>query len=239
MASRLYRDHAVVLRTWKLGEADRIVVLLTREHGKVRGVAKGVRKTRSSFGSRLEPGSHVAVQLHQGRELDVVTQAERLDTFRSLREDLDRVGRAAAVLEAIDQLAQDRHPDERLYEMLLGALRALDERNSPALVATFFLKVLAHEGLGPEVDACVECGATEELVAFDLVAGGVRCRDHRSGVALSAATLDLLQRTLGGRLASVLDEPASPAVDDLESLATRLVEQHVERRLKTLPTLDA
>ncbi|MET0159651.1 MAG: DNA repair protein RecO, partial [Acidimicrobiales bacterium] len=85
----LYREHGIVLRTYKLGEADRIVVFVTRGHGKVRAVAKGVRKTKSRFGSRLEPGSHVALQLYEGRELDIVTQAESVDHFRAIRDDLD------------------------------------------------------------------------------------------------------------------------------------------------------
>ncbi|MFN7148703.1 MAG: DNA repair protein RecO, partial [Microthrixaceae bacterium] len=96
----LYRDTAIVLRTHKLGEADRIVVLLTRGHGKVRGVAKGVRRTTSKFGSRLEPGSHIQVQLHEGRgELDIVTQAETVEPYRRTREDLSRLSRASSLLE--------------------------------------------------------------------------------------------------------------------------------------------
>ena len=96
----LYRDEGVVLRTYKLGEADRIVVLCTRGHGKVRAVAKGVRKTKSKFGARLEPMSHVAVQFYEGRELDIVTQAESIDHFRAIRDDLDRLARASSMLEA-------------------------------------------------------------------------------------------------------------------------------------------
>src|SRR4029079_8534951 len=104
--SSLYRDEGVVLRTWKLGEADRIIVFLTRGHGKVRAVAKGVRKTKSKSGARLEPTTNVALQLYEGRELDIVTQAETIDYFRSIRDDLDRFSRASAMLEAVDQLAQ-------------------------------------------------------------------------------------------------------------------------------------
>ena len=87
----LYREQGVVLRTWKLGEADRIVVLMTQGQGKVRAVAKGVRKTKSRFGGRLEPFSHVDLSLYRGRELDIVTQAEVIAPFRALREDYDRV----------------------------------------------------------------------------------------------------------------------------------------------------
>ena len=103
----LYRDVGVVLRTYKLGEADRIVVLCTQGRGKVRAVAKGVRKTKSRFGSRLEPGSHVSLQLYEGRELDIVSQAELVESQQALRDDLDRLGRAAAILEAVDQVSQE------------------------------------------------------------------------------------------------------------------------------------
>ncbi len=235
---KLYRDQGVVLRTWKLGEADRIVVLMTRGHGKVRAVAKGVRKTASRFGSRLEPMSHVAVQLHLGRELDVITQVERIDVFRAVREDLDRLARVSPMLEAVDQLAQEREPDPRLYQMLVGALQALEGDAGPAVVPAFFLKVLAHEGVRPEVDVCVECGTDVGLVAFDLDAGGVLCGDHRRGTGISPDALDLLRRTLGGQLASVLAEPPSPALHEVEALATRAMEHHVERRIRSITTLE-
>ena len=101
----LYRDQAVVLHTWKLGEADRILALLTAGHGQVRAVAKGVRKTHSKFGGRLEPTCHVDVQLHKGRsDLQIVTQAESLDTFASLRADPDRFAEASALLEVVERL---------------------------------------------------------------------------------------------------------------------------------------
>ena len=122
----LYREQGVVLRTWKLGEADRIVVLLTQGEGKVRAVAKGVRKTKSRFGGRLEPFSHVDLSLYRGRELDIVTQAEVINPFRALREDYDRVVAGAAMLEAVDQVAQEREAAIRLYLLLVRALRALD-----------------------------------------------------------------------------------------------------------------
>ena len=164
--SHLYRDTGVVLRTYRLGEADRIIVLFTERHGKVRAVAKGVRKTKSKFGSRLEPTSHIALQLYKGRELDIVTQAESIDHFRTIRDDLDRIAGASAMLEAVDQLAQDREPNPRLYQMLLGALRSLSTNHSPLVVPGFFLKALALEGFRPMVAQCVECGAREDLVAY-------------------------------------------------------------------------
>ena len=167
----LYRDQGVVLRTIRLGEADRIVTLLTHGHGKVRAVAKGVRKTKSRFGGRLEPTSHVAVLLYSGRELDVVTQVDRLEHFRAIREDLDRLARATALLEASDQVAQERQPNPRLYEMLVGALRAVAMSDAPLLVAAYFWKLLSLEGFHPVLDRCVACGSTDltEARPFNLM----------------------------------------------------------------------
>ena len=235
----LYRDRAVVLRTWKLGEADRIISLLTHEHGKVRGVAKGVRRTRSKFGARLEPLSHVAVQLYRGRgDLDTVTQVETLDRFATLRADPDRFARAEAMLEAVDNVAQDREPDRALHVMLVRALATLDRDDSPLVVAAFFLKLLAHEGLQPHLDHCVSCGAEEPLVAFDLEEGGVLCAECRRGRPISPEALGVLRRVLGGGLAGVLAEPVGPATGEVDLLATALMEHHLERRLRAVAVLD-
>lgn len=238
MSHRSYRDEAVVLRTYKLGEADRIVVLMTERHGKVRAVAKGVRRTSSRFGSRLEPTTHVAVQLHLGRELDVVTQAEAVDVFRRVREGLDRFARASAMLEAVDQLTPDREPNPALHRMLVGALRSLEADDRPLVVAGFFLKLLALEGFRPEVDVCVECGCDDGLVALDLEAGGVLCSAHRRGTALSAEAVELLRAILGGRLGAALAEPASAATREVDQLATRALEHHLERRLRSVGVFE-
>jgi DNA repair protein RecO (recombination protein O) len=234
----LYRDDAIVLRTWKLGEADRIVNLLTRTHGKVRGVAKGVRKTTSRFGARLEPTSHIAVQLYQGRELDIVTQAEALDTFRSIRADLDRFAGASTMLEAVDQVAQERQSVPRIHELLLGALRALDASAAPLVVPGFLLKLLALEGLRPQVDGCVVCGDADDLVAFDPVEGGALCSAHRRGTPVSPDAFRLLQLVLGGRLGEALNQPASAATHEVSHLATEAMEHHLERRLRSAALLD-
>ncbi|MCU0267897.1 MAG: DNA repair protein RecO [Acidimicrobiales bacterium] len=233
----LYRDEGIVLRTWKLGEADRIVVFLTLGRGKVRAVAKGVRKTRSKFGARLEPTSHAALQFYEGRELDIVTQADSIDHFRAVREDLDRFGRAATMLEAVDQLAQEGEANPRLFQMLLGALRTLSAQDAPLVAPAFFWKVLALEGYRPELDVCVECGAAEPLVAFDLDSGGVLCRGCRRGSSITPDALALLRRILGGQLGAALGEAASPATHEVDHLATRAMEHHLERRLRSAALL--
>ncbi len=234
----LYRAQGVVLRTHKLGEADRIVTLCTKERGKVRAVAKGVRKTKSRFGARLEPISHIAFQCYEGRELDNVTQVESIDAFRSVREDLDRVRRAVSLLEAVDAISQEGEPNLRLYNMLVGALRELDQHDSPSIVSSFFWKLLSLEGVQPLLDQCGSCGATEDLVAFTIAEGGVLCRACRRGSAISPEALHLLRRILGGDLARVLKEEPSAAAYELEHLADEALEYHLERRLRSRRALD-
>jgi DNA repair protein RecO (recombination protein O) len=241
MVSELYRDEGVVLRTYRLGESDRIVVILTAEHGKVRAVAKGVRKTKSKFGARLEPMSHVKLLLYRGRELDIVSQAESVEPLAPMLSSLDRASQGMAAIEAVDQLALDREPNPRLYRMVVGVLRTIAGRPSPMNVPAFYWKLLAAEGLEPQLDECVRCGGHEpdvQLVAFDLDEGGVLCRSCRSGTSISPAALAIMRDLLGGRLNSVLALDESPATHEVGTLATRAMEHHIERRLKAVAMFE-
>ena len=247
----LYRERGVVLRTIKLGEADRIVTIATEGRGKVRAVAKGVRKTKSRFGARLEPLSHVSLLLYEGRgELDTITQAETVEPFRAVREDLDRLTQATALLEAVDHLVQEKEENPRLLQMLLGALRTLEAGPTPLVVPAFFWKLLSQEGFHPLLDECASCGSTDldglpggaggvpRNVAFDLDVGGVLCRSCAHGaLRLSPAGLALLRRILGGDLVAVLHEPSSQAGYEVEALGTRALESHVERRMRSMHLL--
>lgn len=234
----LYRDQGVVLRTIKLGESDRIITLATESRGKVRAVAKGIRKTKSRFGARLEPITHVSLLLYEGRQLDTITQAETIDHFRSVREDLVRVGKATTMLEAVDHVVQEGEPNLRVYQMLVGALRSLAARDAPLLVPAFFLKLLAAEGFAPILDACAGCGGDKELVAFELLEGGALCTSCRRGAAIGPEALQLMRRILGGGLAGALDEAATAAVAEVDRLATSALEHHLERRLRSAQLLD-
>ena len=146
----LYRDEGVVLRTMRLGEADRIVTMLCRTRGKVRAVAKGVRKTTSRFGGRLEPLSHVSLLCWQGRELDIVNQVEVIDSNRAIREDLDRVTKAFSMLEVADRVSVEMHSAQRLYELLVNVLSSLAANNAPLVLPAFLpqtIAVIANHGL--------------------------------------------------------------------------------------------
>jgi len=239
--SGLYRDVGVVLRTYKLGESDRIIVFHTLENGKVRAVAKGVRKTRSKFGARLEPMSHVRLLLYRGRNLDIVSQVDAVEPMAPMLSSLDRASQGLAALEAVDQLSLEREPNPHLYKMLVGVLRTIATKPSPLNIPAFYWKLLAHEGLRPQLDACVRCGGLDaevNLVAFDLNEGGVLCRSCRSGQAISTDALALLRDILGGRLQHALDQDESPTTHEVSALATRALEFQIERRLKAVAMFE-
>ena len=229
-----------MLRTIKLGEADRIVSFLTLGHGKVRAVAKGIRKTTSKFGARLEPTSRIALQCYRGRELDVVTQVETIESNRSLREEYGLLTHAVPMLEAVDQIAQEREPNPALYRMLTGALHTLAERRTTLVTPAFFWKLLSLEGFHPLLDGCARCEQNEaELVAFDLDEGGALCRAcaRGGGRPLTPDALVLLRRMLNGGLNAVLAEPPGGAAHEIEHLGIRALEHHVERRLRSTALL--
>ena len=239
MGSPVYRDSAVVLRTYKLAEADRIVVLMTEHHGKVRAVAKGVRKTMSKFGARLEPLSHVQLLLAHGRsDLDIVSQAESVESLAPLVADLDHLTYGMAMLEAVDQMALEREPAPHLYRMLVGALRTVACRSGPLVVPAFYWKLLAAEGITPLLDECARCGEPGPLVSLDMDHGGALCRNCRSGAPLSPEALELMRMVLGGRLNDALSVPASAATHEVAAHATRAMEHHIERRLRTVAMFE-
>lgn len=237
--SGLYRDQGVVLRSIKLGEADRIVTLMSQGHGKVRAVAKGIRKTASKFGARLEPTSHVAFQCYQGRELDIVTQVETVDANRALREHYGCLTHAVSMLEAVDQVALEREANPALYRMLVGALRTLVERPSPAVSTGFFWKLLSLEGFHPVIEGCARCGAGGPFVAWGFAEGGVMCRAcSLGGRSIRPESATVIARIVSGELNRVLaDPPDDRVLGEVERLAIASLEYHSERRLRSAALL--
>lgn len=236
----LYRDQGVVLRTVKLGETDRIVTIFSQSRGKVRAVAKGIRRPGSKFGARLDPTVHVAFQCYEGRNLDVVTQVETIDANRPLREDYVSFTRAVPMLEAVDQATPEREPNQPLYRMLVGALRTLASTPSPVVSTAFFWKLLSLEGLEPSLQLCVTCGAEGPFETFDTLEGGVRCIPcaHSGGRPVDSESLEALSRILGGDIRGVMAEPPTPRVlGELERLGLDALEAHLERRLRSAALL--
>jgi DNA repair protein RecO (recombination protein O) len=237
----VYRDVGVVVRTHKLGESDRIVTIITQDSGKVRAVAKGVRKTGSRFGSRLEPMSHVQVQLYRGRELDIVNQVELVEVSNNVRSSLECTTDGLAMCEVVDQLSHDRVPNKHLYRMLVGALRQLEKQYAPLVLPALQLRLLEVEGVGPLVDSCVVCGTATGLCAFDIAAGGVQCAAHKRGLTLSPAALDILRAVLNGRVAEVLNRQDVPelVVREVVTIARSAMEHHLERRIRATSLFEA
>ena len=221
----LYRDRGVVLRTYKLGEADRIVVMLTPGHGKVRAVAKGVRRTKSRIGGRLEPLSHVDLMLYEGRELDIVSQAETIEPWRPLHEDLDCLSQGMAMAEATEQVAQEREPSEPLYRMLVGALRALVDRPGPLVVASFYWKLLSLDGAGPILGSAPVVARARRRPASSpsTSAKAGRCAGTAGRASRSARWRSSCSAgSLGGQMARALQVPASAVTGEVSAPGHRL-----------------
>ncbi len=239
----LYRDDAVVLRVQKLGEADRIVTLLTRRHGRVRAVGKGVRRTTSRFGARLEPFSHVDVQLYSGRTLDIVTQAESIAAYGAdLVGDYARYTAGTAVLETAERLAaEEREPSLRLYLLVVAALRALagGEHDPPLVLDAFLVRAMAIAGWQPALADCALCGLPGPHRAFSVPAGGAVCPGCRPpGAATPASgTLALLTALLAGDWGTADgSEPATRR--EASGLLAAHLQWHLERGLRSLPLVD-
>ena len=239
----LYRDEAVVLRTHKLGEADRIITLLTRQHGLVRAVAKGVRRTTSRWGSRLEPFTHVDLQLAEGRSLDVVTQAESLDPFAArLGGDYDRYTAGTVMLETAERLVtEEKQPAVQQFLLLVGGLRAMaaGEHGPGQVLDSYLLRSLAVAGYAPSFDHCARCGDPGPHRWFSPSAGGVLCGDCRvpGSAGPAPGTLLLLGALLTG------DWPVVHAADprhlrEASGLVAAYLAWHLERGLRSLEYVE-
>lgn len=230
----LYRDSALVLRTWKLGESDRIVSMLGENSGKIRAVVKGVRKTKSRFGSRLEPLSLVSLLCWKGKELDIVSQAETIELFRETRENLDKLYKANIILEATEQIAQEGFSEPELFRLVVRVLRVLEADDPRMLLASFIWKLLALQGYRPQMEVCVTCGGGGVLAGFDVSAGGALCEEHVHGRRVSMEAMDVISRSLNGQLAQVLRIDDSRLVSETEALALRALEVVLERPLRSV-----
>ncbi len=236
-----YRDQAVVLRTHQLGEADRIITLLTRSHGKVRAVAKGVRKTSSKFGGRLEPFHHVDIQFAEGRgSLEVVTQVEALHVSR-LAGDYSRFTAAEVLVETADRLVAEEHsPALQQYRLLLGALRALEaaDRPAPLVVDSYLLRALAVAGYAVATATCAGCG-NSEVPWFSPMGGGAvctQCRTSGSG-QLDEASRAHLGSLLSGDWAGALATDVATA-KRVDGMVVAYATWHMDQALRSLPYFE-
>ncbi|MBE6484043.1 MAG: DNA repair protein RecO [Actinomycetaceae bacterium] len=240
---RLYRDEALVLRTHDLGEADRIITLLTRAHGRVRGVAKGVRRTKSRFGARLEPFSMVDVQLYQGRSLDVITEAATLNPFgRAIAPDYEAYTAANAMAEVAERLTpEEGQEDEEQYLLLLGAVHSLAVKaHDPALILdSYLLRAMALSGWAVAIWDCARCGRSEELRSFHVASGGMVCDNcaPRGSAHPAPATVELLGALLSGDW-PVAEAAGQPTRRESASLISAYLQWHIERQVRSLRLVE-
>jgi DNA repair protein RecO (recombination protein O) len=249
----LYRDEAVVLRVHKLGEADRIVTLFTRRHGRVRAVGKGVRRTSSKFGARLEPGSHIDVQFYSRlapeqrnmgahRGLDIVQQTDSIGAYGAqLATDYSRWTTVSAICETAERLTEEGEPSLRLFLLVVGALKALVAReHDPGLVLdAFFVRAAALSGWEPALHECAKCSAPGPHAAFNVPAGGAVCGVCRppGSARPQPETFALMAALLAGDW-TVADVAGAGAQRESSGLIAAHLQWHLERGLRSLPLVD-
>jgi DNA repair protein RecO (recombination protein O) len=243
------KTEAVVLRSIRYGEADRILHLYTSDRGRVSAIAKGVRRVRSRFGGRLEPFFRLGVELHEGRgELLTVTGAHTIDGHARLRGDVRALDAAARACDAVGRLFETGEPHPSVFNLLCRMLSLLDEQAACAGPASagwaatlaFRLKLLLAAGLAPRLEACVCCGETGQLIGFSGPAGGVVCdacwptAGRSASLRLSASAHRFMLEALARPLAEVPEGPER-ALGEVEQAIARTVEHHAHLRL--LPAL--
>jgi DNA repair protein RecO (recombination protein O) len=247
----IYRDDGIVLRTQKLGEADRIVTLLARRTGRVRAVAKGVRRTKSRFGARLEPFTHVDLLMYTGRSLDVITQADTVRPYgKPFSSDYPRFTTGTAMLETAEKFTPvEKEPAMRQFLLLVGGLRALGEgAHDPRLILdAYLLRSLAVAGYAPALDECAVCGtrvgepqdATTSTAlrafAFAIGAGGLVCRSCRTPGAATPApqAVTLMSALMRGDWAHA-DSSEHRHQAECSGLVAAYLQWHLEHSIRSL-----
>ncbi|HZO36511.1 MAG TPA: DNA repair protein RecO [Solirubrobacteraceae bacterium] len=230
------RTEAVVLRSIRYGEADRILHFYTPGRGRVGGIAKGVRRSRSRFGGRLEPFSRVALILHEGRsDLLTVTAADSVRTHARLRENGPALDAAARACDAVARMFETANPQPEVFHLLCNELALLDDEPDRATYANqlaFRLKLMLVAGFAPQLSACAECGAIEHLQGYSGAAGGVVCAAcEASAFSLGEEAHTFMVAALGRPL---LEAPAASerALRQAERAINETVEHHAHLRLR-------
>ncbi|MFT4137302.1 DNA repair protein RecO [Microbacterium sp.] len=236
-----FRDEVVVLRTHKLGEADRIVTMLSRRHGKLRAVAKGVRRTSSRFGSRLEPFMVADVLLYEGRSLDIVQQADSLGAYGAdIVTHYDRYTAAHAMVETADRLNEAEATPQQ-YLLLVGGLRALahGDHAARAILDSYLLRAMALSGWAPGLEECARCGRPGPHEGFVVQLGGSVCAScaPAGSPRVRPETIALLRALMSGEWDAV--DSASPASAAAASgLIAAYTQWHLERGIRSLSHVE-
>ena len=231
-----FKTEAVVLRSIRYGEADRVLHLYSRERGRMGAIAKGVRRVKSRFGGRLEPFFRVELMAHEGRgELSTVTSVETVDAHPGLRERRDSLERATQACDAVLRLLDSQEPNRAAYNLLCHELALLDRHPAAATrsqALAFRLKLLLAAGFAPELASCASCGEREHLGAFSASAGGVVCPGCEAGsFPLDAEAHSFLVDALGRPLAE-FPSASERALGQADRAIAETMEHHAHVRLR-------
>ncbi len=239
------KAEAIVLRTYNLTESSKIVVMLTSLKGKVRAVAKGVRRTKSKFGSALEPITHIEAELYfkENRDLQTLSQAVTHESFPSVRADLERLGLASVMCELMESFVQENEESSRPFVLLLISLKALESmsKNYNSLLIFYYLKALEISGLLPELGRCVSCGGElKDHVHLDAGSGGAVCSGCSAGMGerVKEGSVKIMRRLMSTdwQMLERTRVPSSSADEILHAL-NAYVCHHTGRELRSVKFL--
>lgn len=244
---RVYNSPAIVLRQRKLGDADKIITLFSASRGKLDAVAKGVRRSRSKLAGHVEPLAHASFQFAQGRNLDIITQAETIEPFAELRDDLDRMSRALYACELLDRFTEPHHEHFDLYRVLLDTLRRIAARDDLDTPLRYFeMRLLDVLGYRPELETCVSCRNALSPVTNYWAAGGggVACpncrRDEATVRPISVNAIKVLRLLLHGSWNDVSRIVIDPDLAiELERALIEYVRWILERDVRSAAFIDA
>jgi len=249
--AREYSDLGIVLRSHKLGESDKILRILTREHGKRSAVAKGVRKTTSRFGGRLEPLTCAQLFMHRGRSMDTIKQVEIRTSFREVREDLGLFVRASAMSELVDSVTTEHEPHPELFELLLKGLELLRDYPDRAPFVRFFFefKAMASAGFELMVTRCAGCGGVLGAgeATFSMRLGGIACESCRAErrsdlgkmIRVGMGTAGMLSWMVSHKLGEWPSEPSAEVVRETGLLMDKVLEYWMEREFRSHRVMKA
>lgn len=246
MPSRSYQTDAIIIKRRRFAEADRLLTLFTADYGKVRAIAKGALRPGSKLGGNVELLTYSRLMLARGRNLDIVTQAQAIDTFLSLRESLELMSCGFYLSELVDTFTEDGVEDRELFELLLSTLRELSEaENGERVVRYFELRILDREGYRPQLQRCANCNRELQPEAnyFSPAQGGVLCRScgdlDMTARAISVNALKVLRFWLDNDFASASRVRLSPELArELKNLMRDDIKYILEKQLKSIEWMD-
>jgi DNA repair protein RecO (recombination protein O) len=245
-APRVYQTEAIVIKRTKLGEADRILTLYTPDLGKIKAVAKGTRRPKSKLGGHVELLTHSLLMLARGRNLDIITQAQTIDNFLPLRDDLGRISYGLYISELVDCFAAEHIENRRLFDLLLDTMHQLSQAEDGEPVLRYFeLHLLEHLGYRPRLQQCTGCGSPLQPVTnfFSSSQGGALCHNcgYQEPIArpLSLNALKVLRLWQDCDYTTAKKVKISPQLSsELEQVLREYIKYLLERQLKSTAWLD-